>query len=225
MLKKIFIFCFIFQVGVFEVLVSANNLSKEEISQRNLKEDSNKNFPQSNNESAIKTEFKNKHSLKLLFGYYSIKSSVTNLTGLGVTELQYAYAFYKRINFDAAYSMTLKNFGSGALISGFDIGAGYCFLDCYSFSKFYKDTIEVIEAPIWSINLSLGISQRFFHLSTQTLVFTGPYGKIFIEKNLDSVWKLNLGYEQFFLSNVNNSLTIGNILTGVSFSFGANNEN
>jgi len=156
-------------------------------------------------------------------GSYSLTAPGTTISSIGSVTIGFTYRFFEKVSANVAYNNLMTLSGNlSSIVSGFDVGGTYCFLNCSAMKQKLGDTALVVTWSPWGIQLGAGFAQRSVALSNVSVGFSGPYGKVEVNYMLADRFKL-LGAAQLnSLSNSTKSITQTTLQLGVGFDFGEN---
>lgn len=159
----------------------------------------------------------------MLLGSYSLTAPGSSISSIGAFTVGFTYRFFEKISATAAYNNLMTFNGKlSSVVSGFDIGATYCFFTCSAMRQKLGDAALVVSWSPWGVQLGAGFAQRSIQLSSVSVGFSGPYLKAETNYMLGDRFKL-LGTIQYStLSNSTKSLTQTTLQLGVGFDFGEN---
>ena len=165
----------------------------------------------------------NKTQLSILLGSYSLKAPGTTISSFGAFSIGFTYRFFEKVSATVAYNNLMTVSGNlSSIVSGFDVGGTYCFLNCSAMKQKLGDTALVVTWSPWGVQLGAGFAQRSVSLSNVSVGFSGPYGKVEVNYMLADRFKL-LGTGQFTsMSNSTKTITQTTLQIGVGFDFGEN---
>lgn len=172
----------------------------------------------------------NRTQLSLLFGSYTLTapSTATTTTGttissIGAFTVGFSYRFFEKIAANAAYNNLMTFNGKlSSVVSGFDIGASYCFFTCSAMRQKLGDAALAVTWSPWGVQLGLGFAQRSIQLSNLSVGFAGPYGKVEVNYMLGDRFKALGAVQYSTLANSTKSLTQMTMQFGFGFDFGEN---
>jgi len=165
----------------------------------------------------------NKTELSLLLGNYSLSTPTSKISAIGAFTVGFTYRFFERISANAAYNNLMTLSGSlTSIVSGFDLGASYCFFTCSAMKQKLSDAGLVVSWSPWGVQLGTGFAARSIQLANASVGFSGPYIKAVVNYMLADRFKI-LGAAQYTtMSNASKSITQMTFQAGVGFDFGEN---
>jgi hypothetical protein len=165
----------------------------------------------------------NRTQLSVLLGSYALTAPGASISSVGAFTVGFTYRFFEKISATAAYNNLMTLSGSlSSVVSGFDIGATYCFWVCSAMRQKLGDAALVVSWSPWGLQLGAGFAQRSVSLSTVSVGFAGPYGKAEVNYMLGDRLKI-LGSAQYTsMSNSTKSISQITYQLGLGFDFGEN---
>lgn len=113
-----------------------------------------------------------------------------------------------------------KNLSS--IVSGFDVGAQYCFWTCSAMKQKIGDTALIVGWSPWGLNIGAGFATRSIQLSNVSVGFSGPFARAEVNYMLGDHFKA-LGAAQYTtMANSAKTVTHMTFQLGVGFDFGEN---
>jgi hypothetical protein len=141
-------------------------------------------------------------------GIYSLSSSASSFSGLGLLNLEYLKAMNLNWAGSVAYTQFLDNPSHlSSSINGFDIKAHWCWKACRPFKK-ESDPTGAVYSPGSTQTVLFGFSQRNFQLTNETIAFSGlkigyeyallysgafsPYARVAMDRLINGHSELNI---------------------------------
>jgi hypothetical protein len=157
-----------------------------------------------------------RNTVEVTTGGYYLKSPTSSALSAGSFVVSYGYNISARYQAGLAYQNILSGSGSvGSSISGFDLFGNYCFFNCVVLRTDAGGMASIQVQETFGLSGGLGFAQRSFQLSTQSVGFAGPFGKI----TAHYFWRKNFKFisvGQFsYLSNGDNRLTFATLSVGI----------
>lgn len=165
----------------------------------------------------------NKTELSVLLGTYSLKAPTTTVSSFGAFTVGFTYRFFERVAVNAAYN-NLMTFSKSlsSIVSGFDIGASYCFFTCTAMKQKLGNSALIVSWSPWGLQVGTGFAQRSIQLSNVSVGFAGPYFKAQGNYMLGDRFKALATIQYTTMSNLSKSITQMTFQLGVGFDFGEN---
>jgi len=167
----------------------------------------------------------NKTELSLLLGSYSLNATnpPSKISSIGAFTVGFTYRFFERISANAAYNNLMTFSGSlSSIVSGFDLGASYCFFTCSAMKQKLSDAGLVVAWSPWGIQLGAGFAARSIQLANASVGFSGPYLKAVGNYMLGDRFKVLGAVQYTTMSNASKGITQMTFQAGVGFDFGEN---
>ena len=148
-----------------------------------------------------------KNSIEIFGGGYSLQSTGGAASSIGSLLVSYGYNIDRHFRAGIAYQNILSGTtGLGSSVSGLDLFGQYCFFSCVMERTEAASIAVVQEESKFGLAAGLGLSQRSFQLSTQTVGFAGPMFKVTGNYFWTTVMKALVGIQYATLVNGSNQL-------------------
>ena len=165
----------------------------------------------------------NKTELSILLGSYSLTTPNSKISSIGAFTVGFNYRFFEKVSANFAYNNLMTLSGSlTSIVSGFDIGASYCFFTCSAMKQKLSDAGLVVSWSPWGVQLGVGFAARSIQLSNASVGFSGPYIKAVGNYMLGDRFKILAATQYTTMSNASKAITQLTFQAGVGFDFGEN---
>lgn len=157
-----------------------------------------------------------RNTIEVTGGAYYLKSPTASALSAGSFVVSYGYNISAKYQAGLAYQNILSGTGTvGSTISGFDLFGNYCFFNCVVLRTDAGGMASVQTQETFGLSGGLGFAQRSFQLTTQSVGFAGPFGKITAHYFWRKHFKI-ISVGQFsYLSNGDNRLTFATLSVGI----------
>ncbi|HXH76832.1 MAG TPA: hypothetical protein VNJ08_17820 [Bacteriovoracaceae bacterium] len=114
-----------------------------------------------------------KNAISAETGIYSISTTTSSASGLGLFSLEYLRVINMKWAGSLSYSQFVTDPGSvSSNIFGYDLVVHWCWKACRPYKK-EEDSTNASYFPRWSYIIQGGLSQRFIQLDERTVGFNG----------------------------------------------------
>src|SRR5690606_32248602 len=135
--------------------------------------------------------------------------------------VNYTYRFMRKISAIGSYSNLLTTTGgASSIVSGFDVGAQYCFMSCAMEKQTLSDVTTLTYWSPFGVQVGGGFAQRSIQLSNATVAFSGPFGRVEGSYMISERFKVLVSAQYNMLANADRTVTQMTFLAGVGFDFG-----